>query len=92
MAPFRIAVFPWIIPAGGFAHVYVVRSSRPIPSPGGSSEVLHVLKRVAVPDKPTLKEVRWEVDVMVRKIESQACGHLEILMGLPFAVETPSRA
>lgn len=51
--------------SGGFAHVYVVRSSRPIPSPGGSSEVLHVLKRVAVPDKPTLKEVRWEVDVMV---------------------------
>ncbi|KAK9900495.1 hypothetical protein P389DRAFT_165845 [Cystobasidium minutum MCA 4210] len=49
---------------GGFAHVYVVRSSRPIPSPSGSSEVLHVLKRVAVPDKPTLKEVRWEVDVM----------------------------
>ena len=25
----------------------------------------HVLKRVAVPDKETLKEVRWEVDVMV---------------------------
>lgn len=45
---------------GGFAHVYLVNSDRPI---YGLSQ--HVLKRVAVPDKDTLKEVRWEVDVMV---------------------------
>ncbi|KAH8920733.1 kinase-like protein [Atractiella rhizophila] len=44
---------------GGFAHVYLVRSSKPI---GGLS--LHVLKRVAVPDKESLKVVRKEVDVM----------------------------
>lgn len=50
---------------GGFAHVYLVRSSQPIPSPAGSSETYHVLKRVAAADKPVLREIRWEVDVMV---------------------------
>ena len=29
-----------------------------------------VLKRVAVPDKETLREVRWEVDVMVGAVIS----------------------
>lgn len=51
--------------SGGFAHVYLVRSTHPIPSPAGSSETYHVLKRVAAADKPVLREIRWEVDVMV---------------------------
>lgn len=48
--------------SGGYAHVYCVRSSVPIPA--GSTTTRHVLKRLAVPDKPALQEVRHEVDVM----------------------------
>lgn len=48
---------------GGFAHVYLVRSSAPIPA--NSDQCLHVLKRLAVPDKDQLQHVRKEVDIMV---------------------------
>jgi AP2-associated kinase len=44
---------------GGFAHVYVVR----LPQPVDSSEVA-VLKRVAVPDKAALANMRTEVETM----------------------------
>lgn len=44
---------------GGFAHVYVVR----LPKPVDSSEVA-VLKRVAVPDKAALANMRTEVETM----------------------------
>jgi hypothetical protein len=47
--------------SGGFAHVYVVHSTQPI-----NGEHQHVLKRVAVPSKDQLKDVRREVDIMVR--------------------------
>ncbi|UZJ52853.1 hypothetical protein CBS101457_002173 [Exobasidium rhododendri] len=60
---------------GGFAHVYLVTTDKPIAMPvsdtslpgSGSSttrdETLHVLKRMAVPDKEALASVRSEVDV-----------------------------
>ena len=48
---------------GGFAHVYLVRSTSPIPPE--SEQTLHVLKRLAVPDKVQLQFVRKEVDIMV---------------------------
>ncbi|ODQ81680.1 hypothetical protein BABINDRAFT_159938 [Babjeviella inositovora NRRL Y-12698] len=49
------------ISEGGFAHVYLVDISPPY---GGSS--VACLKRVAVPDKPTLNILRAEVDAMKR--------------------------
>uniref|UniRef100_V5GH73 non-specific serine/threonine protein kinase n=2 Tax=Kalmanozyma brasiliensis (strain GHG001) TaxID=1365824 RepID=V5GH73_KALBG len=64
---------------GGFAHVYLVTTSQPIPMPSsvtgtvGASmansataergETVHVLKRMAVPDKAALADVRREVEV-----------------------------
>ncbi|KAF8470537.1 hypothetical protein BDZ91DRAFT_840709 [Kalaharituber pfeilii] len=46
---------------GGFAHVYLVRLSRPA---NGSD--IAVLKRVAVPDKNALANMRTEVETMKR--------------------------
>ncbi|KAL9069072.1 MAG: hypothetical protein Q9157_006286 [Trypethelium eluteriae] len=46
---------------GGFAHVYVVK----VPLSGGKTETA-VLKRVAVPDKETLANMRTEVETMKR--------------------------
>ncbi|KAI9653755.1 MAG: hypothetical protein M1821_006950 [Bathelium mastoideum] len=54
---------------GGFAHVYVVK----VPTAGGKTE-LAVLKRVAVPDKETLANMRTEVDTM-KKLK----GHRHIV-------------
>lgn len=63
---------------GGFAHVYLVTTEKPIAmpvsatsAPGSTSastrgETLHVLKRMAVPDKEALSSVRSEVEVHVR--------------------------
>lgn len=52
-----------LVCSGGFAHVYLVRSTSPIPPE--SEQTLHVLKRLAVPDKVQLQFVRKEVDIMV---------------------------
>ena len=46
---------------GGFAHVYVVR----VPRSGGKLDIA-VLKRVAVPDKETLANMRTEVETLKR--------------------------
>lgn len=46
---------------GGFAHVYVVKLPQPI-----DGVELAVLKRVAVPDKENLANLRTEVDTMKR--------------------------
>lgn len=46
---------------GGFAHVYLVRMARPV-----DGTDLAVLKRVAVPDKETLRGMRTEVETMKR--------------------------
>ncbi|KAI1813885.1 kinase-like protein [Poronia punctata] len=46
---------------GGFAHVYLVKLPRPI-----DGTDLAVLKRVAVPDKETLRSMRTEVETMKR--------------------------
>lgn len=46
---------------GGFAHVYLVRTSAPV---YGTTH--HVLKRIAVANEAMLTEVKKEVDVMVR--------------------------
>ncbi|EAW08142.1 putative serine/threonine protein kinase [Aspergillus clavatus NRRL 1] len=54
---------------GGFAHVYVVRLSQPIE---GSDRA--VLKRVAVPDKSALANMRTEVETM-KKLK----GHRHIV-------------
>lgn len=45
---------------GGFAHVYLVRSTTPI-----NNTTQHVLKRIAVSDEAMLVEVKKEVDIMV---------------------------
>lgn len=54
---------------GGFATVYLVTSEKPLSIPmvhgGRSEETVHVLKRIIVPDKETLGEVRREVEVHV---------------------------
>lgn len=54
---------------GGFAHVYVVR----VPTAGGYTEKA-VLKRVAVPDKEALANMRTEVETM-KKLK----GHKHIV-------------
>lgn len=54
---------------GGFAHVYVVR----VPTPDGNHEIA-VLKRVAVPDKDALANMRTEVETM-KKLQ----GHKRIV-------------
>ncbi|KAI5301431.1 hypothetical protein KEM56_001729, partial [Ascosphaera pollenicola] len=54
---------------GGFAHVYVVR----LPSPVAGTD-LAVLKRVAVPDKAALANMRTEVETM-KKLK----GHRHIV-------------
>ncbi|KKA27139.1 hypothetical protein TD95_000403 [Thielaviopsis punctulata] len=46
---------------GGFAHVYLVKLPRPV-----SGTDMAVLKRVAVPDKDTLRGMRTEVETMKR--------------------------
>lgn len=46
---------------GGFAHVYLVKLPQPV---GGTDQA--VLKRVAVPDKDTLRGMRTEVETMKR--------------------------
>ena len=46
--------------AGGFAHVYLVRTAQPV---YGTTH--HVLKRIAVPNEAMLSEVKKEVDIMV---------------------------
>lgn len=59
---------------GGFAHVYLVASHEPVSIPAVNShgqktmrpETIHVLKRMAVPDKQTLALVRGEVEAHVR--------------------------
>jgi len=45
---------------GGFAHVYLVRTSAPV---YGTTH--HVLKRIAVTNDSMLTEVKKEVDIMV---------------------------
>ena len=54
---------------GGFAHVYHVRLPKPIDGNDGA-----VLKRVAVPDKETLANMRTEVETM-KKLK----GHRQIV-------------
>lgn len=54
---------------GGFAHVYHVRLPKPINGDDGA-----VLKRVAVPDKDSLAEMRTEVETM-KKLK----GHRHIV-------------
>jgi AP2-associated kinase len=49
------------IRAGGFAHVYLVRTATPV---YGTTH--HVLKRIAVANEAMLTEVKKEVDIMVR--------------------------
>ncbi|KAL9101789.1 MAG: hypothetical protein Q9163_002985 [Psora crenata] len=50
---------------GGFAHVYLVRLPKPV-----DGEDIAVLKRVAVPDKETLANMRTEVETM-KKLKGQ---------------------
>lgn len=50
---------------GGFAHVYLVRLPKPINGDDGA-----VLKRVAVPDKDALANMRTEVETM-KKLKGQ---------------------
>lgn len=70
--------------------MYLVRSNQPISSPTGSSEYQHVLKRVAVPDKETLKEVRWEVDVMVRNLKENVIFVYKLTVSLRTATRNYS--
>lgn len=58
---------------GGFAHVYSVRPIRPDGTT--SSKDLAVLKRVAVPDKEQLANMRTEVETM-KKLK----GHRKVVM------------
>ncbi|KAG7696928.1 hypothetical protein KL930_002621 [Ogataea haglerorum] len=52
---------------GGFAHVYTCRIS-----PAWQDHKIACLKRVAVPDKPTLNVLRQEVDAM-RRLQGKSC-------------------
>lgn len=51
--------------SGGFAHVYLAKSSIPLPVGSPTATTKHVLKRMAVPDKRGVHEVGKEVEVMV---------------------------
>lgn len=66
VGPYTVTVKRYLS-QGGFATVYLCLTDRPlaIPSEGGQSrnETTHVLKRIVVPDKETLAEVRREVEV-----------------------------
>ncbi|CAO1624420.1 unnamed protein product [Parajaminaea phylloscopi] len=66
VGPYAVTVDRYLS-QGGFATVYLVTSDKPLTIPkihgGSSSETLHVLKRIVVPDKETLGEVRREVEV-----------------------------
>ncbi|PWN24519.1 kinase-like protein, partial [Jaminaea rosea] len=66
VGPYTVSVKRYLS-QGGFATVYLVNSDRPLPIPTlhGTSrnETLHVLKRIVVPDKEALADVRREVDV-----------------------------
>lgn len=68
VGPYAVTVKRYLS-QGGFATVYLVTSQQPLSIPtinGGShKETLHVLKRIVVPDKETLGEVRREVEVHV---------------------------
>ncbi|KAF4307890.1 hypothetical protein GTA08_BOTSDO03449 [Botryosphaeria dothidea] len=67
---------------GGFAHVYVVR----VPNKAGDKYDIAVLKRVAVPDKDALANMRTEVETMKklkghRKIVTYIDSHASQLKG-----------
>ncbi|KAH7049205.1 hypothetical protein B0J12DRAFT_97370 [Macrophomina phaseolina] len=67
---------------GGFAHVYVVR----VPNKAGDKYDTAVLKRVAVPDKDALANMRTEVETMKklkghRKIVTYIDSHASQLKG-----------
>lgn len=49
--------------SGGFAHVYLVRTPTPV-----YNTTHHVLKRIAVANEAMLKDVKKEVDIMVRTL------------------------
>lgn len=51
-----------VLDAGGFAHVYLVRTAEPV-----FNTTHHVLKRMAVASEEMLNEVKKEVDIMVRR-------------------------
>ena len=53
---------------GGFAHVYLVRTTQPV---HGTTH--HVLKRIAVQNESMLTEVKKEVDIMVRSFFFTSC-------------------
>jgi AP2-associated kinase len=55
------SVISLTLPAGGFAHVYLVRTATPV-----HNTTHHVLKRIAVANEGMLSEVKKEVDIMVR--------------------------
>lgn len=68
VGPYTVSVKRYLS-QGGFATVYLVNSDRPLPIPTlhgtARNETLHVLKRIVVPDKEALADVRREVDVHV---------------------------
>ncbi|KAH7182688.1 uncharacterized protein B0J16DRAFT_151231 [Fusarium flagelliforme] len=57
----RRVVIQKYLSEGGFAHVYLVKLDKPV---DGTDQA--VLKRVAVPDKDTLRGMRTEVETMKR--------------------------
>ncbi|KAF8753798.1 Protein tyrosine kinase [Rhizoctonia solani] len=59
LTQYTVTVERYLSQAGGFAHVYLVRTSTPVM---GTTQ--HVLKRMAVADVATLAEVKKEVDIM----------------------------
>lgn len=72
---------------GGFAHVYLVR----VPKADGRSSETAVLKRVAVPDKDALANMRTEVETMKKlkgheKIVTYMDSHASQLKGGGFEV------
>ena len=71
---------------GGFAHVYLVRLSKPV-----DGEETAVLKRVAVPDKEHLANMRTEVETMKklkghRKVVKYIDSHASQLKGTGYEV------
>lgn len=71
MGPYTVTVKRYLS-QGGFATVYLCVTDKPVAIPvvditgkaaGSISETTHVLKRIVVPDKEALAEVRKEVEV-----------------------------
>lgn len=95
VGPFTVTVKRYLS-QGGFATVYLVNTDRPLPIPmtqgGTRNETTHVLKRIVVPDKEALGEVRREVEVHVSHSFGAAAYDNDVSLTMPSGLLNVSHA